>query len=160
PAATRHCRAKGECVARTLVLLDRGIEAPGCDAPVMEAVAALLDHLAVHGGRIVVGLDELDVHVAGEAHGERYVRARRLPAVDGIDTGEVLEHEPGADGKLHRPLPHRLLQVRDDIGHLHDAVIRLTEPYLTHDAPRSERLFARRVRTQPCEASCRSRSAS
>src|ERR1700758_2993450 len=47
-AAARHCSAKGERVAVALVLRHRRIEAPRRDAPMMKAVAAPLDHLAVH----------------------------------------------------------------------------------------------------------------
>src|SRR5215831_4706142 len=61
PAAARYGQAKGERVARTLVLRDRRIEVPRRHAPVVEAVAAPLDHLAIDGGRVVVRLDQLDV---------------------------------------------------------------------------------------------------
>src|SRR5215469_4571932 len=57
PAAARYRLAKGECVALTLVLRDRRIEVPRRHAPVVEAVAAPLDHLAVDGRCVVVGLD-------------------------------------------------------------------------------------------------------
>src|SRR6516165_5903828 len=97
PATTRYGGAKGECITVTLVLRYRRIEVPRRHPPVVEAVAAPLDHLAVNGGRVVVLLDQLDVHVAGKAHGDRHVRARRLSAVHGVFSAEVLEHEPGAD---------------------------------------------------------------
>src|SRR5215472_16969462 len=58
PAAARYGLAKGERVARALVLRDRCIEVPRSYAPVMEAVAAPLDHLAVDGGRVVVRPDQ------------------------------------------------------------------------------------------------------
>src|SRR6516225_429124 len=93
-AAARHGGAKGERVAVALVLQHRRIEAPRRYAPVVKAVAAPLDHLAVYRGRIVVGLDQLHVHVPGKAHREPYIRPRGLAAIHRIDAGEMLQHEP------------------------------------------------------------------
>src|SRR3989475_4524638 len=105
-------------MAGTLILPNGRIEFPRRHAPVMEAVAAPLDHLAVDRGRLVVRLDQLDVHVTGKAHRERNIRLRGLPAVDGVDAREVLEDKPRADPKLRGPFADRRRQVGDDVGHL------------------------------------------
>jgi hypothetical protein len=96
----------------------------------MEAVAAPLDELAVDRRRIVLWLNELEVHVTGKAHREPHLCARGLSAVDGLVTGEMLEDEPRADPKRAAPLLDRRMQVRHHVGHLNDAVVGLTEPHL------------------------------
>ena len=56
-----------------------------------------------------------------------------VPAVDGIEAREVLEDKPRADPKLRGPFLNCRRQAGDDVGHLDDAVVRLTEPHLAHD---------------------------
>src|SRR5215471_4260415 len=133
-AAARHGGAERERVAVALVLCHRRIEAPGGDAPVMKAVAAPLDHLAVHRRRIVVGLDQLHVHVPRKAHREPHIRPRGLPAIHRVDAGEMIEHEPGADTQPGDPFLDRRVEIGHDVGHLNDAVVRLTKTHLAHNA--------------------------
>src|SRR5437763_16547056 len=101
----------------------------------MKAVAAPLDHLAVDRGRIVVRLDQLDVHVTGKAHREGNIRPRGLPAIDGVDAREMLEDKPHTDPKRSGPLAQRRLQDGDKGGHLDTAIVWLTEPQQAHNAP-------------------------
>ena len=55
------------------------------------------DDVPIDRGRVVALLDELDHHVAGEAHGDGYIHAGRLAAVLRVFTGEMFEQEPRAD---------------------------------------------------------------
>src|SRR6516162_11653476 len=133
-AAARHRGAEGEWIAVALILRHRRIEAPRRNAPMMKAIAAPLDHLAVHRWRIVVGLDQLHVHVPGKAHREPHIRTRGLAAIHRIDAGEMLQHEPWADPELRDPLADRRVEIRHDVGHLDDAVVGLTKSHLAHNA--------------------------
>src|SRR5262249_51131243 len=77
-----------------------------------------------------------------KAHRDAHIGARGLPAIHGVDAGEMLEHKPRADPQLGAPLTNRRVQVRDHVGHLDDAVVGLTETYLTHNASPAPPLLA------------------
>jgi thiamine pyrophosphate-dependent acetolactate synthase large subunit-like protein len=70
-AAARHRADEGQLVSRRLIARHVAVKLIGGHSPVMKAVAALVNPLAINRGRIVVRLDELNVHVARETHGER-----------------------------------------------------------------------------------------
>src|SRR5450432_2424806 len=86
-AAARHAGEKYQLVPCCPIFLDVAVEVRGRASPVVEAVAAAFDPLAIHGRRIVVGLDEFDVHVAREAHRERHVRGRVAAAILRVRAG-------------------------------------------------------------------------
>jgi hypothetical protein len=111
---------------------DVAVVVEAADAEVMEAVAALVDRLAVHGRLVVVGRDQLDEHVPGAGHGEGDVRLGRRAAVGRALAGEVREQEPRPDAELLCPVPHARLDVLDDVGHLEDAGLRLAESQERH----------------------------
>ena len=74
-------------------------------------------------------MDELDVHVAREAHRNRDIGRRVAAAVFRIVAGKVLQQKPRTDFDFLDPGAHRRPHVRHDVGHLDDAIVGLTEAY-------------------------------
>ena len=108
-AAGRHAGAEGDAVAARLELGDVRFDIVAGAAEMVEAVAAPLDRLAIDAGMIVIGLDQLDLHVAGKGHGDGDVGPGRLAAIDRMIAGEMVEQEPGADLEVADPVsrsPH------------------------------------------------------
>jgi hypothetical protein len=112
--------------------LQVGVEVCGSDAEMMKAGAAFLEHLAIHRRRVVIRLDELDIHVSGKAHRQRDFGARGLAAIQRRLAGELGEQKPRPDLELPDPVVHRRMDVFDHVCHLDDAVIGLAERYETH----------------------------
>src|SRR5579863_5545327 len=120
-AAAGDAREEGEFVAFRLILREVAIEVRRSDAPVVKAVAALVDGLAIDGRRVVVLLDKLDHHVAGEAHGERSVDVGGTATIFGVETCEMLEQEPGADFEFLDPVVDGFADVSYNVCGLDDA---------------------------------------
>src|SRR5690606_14974214 len=73
------------------------------DAQMVEAVTAPLDRLAIDGRVVVQRLDQLDQHMAGEAHGQGDVGGARFPAINLAGSDEIIEHEERARRAYRRP---------------------------------------------------------
>jgi hypothetical protein len=100
--------------------------------PVMEAMAVPLDPLAIHRWRVVVRLNQFDVHVARKTHRNRHIRGRIAATVFGVAASEVIEQKPRAYFQLIDPHAHGRAYIRYDVAHLNDAIIRLTKSHKTH----------------------------
>ena len=97
-------------------------------AKVVKAVAAIVDHLAVHGGEVVGRLDQLVQHVSGEP--EPDVHCGLSPAFRGSSApsrADGAHGRPGTHAQACRELLDRGIEVLDDERGLEDAVGGLTE---------------------------------
>src|SRR6185437_4867687 len=112
-AAARHAGDEREFMTLRLIVRHVPIEIPGRAAPVMESVTLLLDPLAIHRWFFIIGLDEFDIHMSREAHGERYIGFGIPAAVLGIGAAEMIEQEPRSHLELVDPQAHG----RANIGH-------------------------------------------
>src|ERR1017187_655220 len=96
-ASAGHASEKSQLITPGATLLNVAVEVRCGDTPVVESVAALLDRLPIDGRRVIVLLDELDHHVAGEAHGDGGGGVRGVAAISGVFALEMLHHEPRPD---------------------------------------------------------------
>jgi hypothetical protein len=81
----------------------------------------------------------LDEHVPGVGHGEGDLRVGRLAAIRRALAGEVRKQEPRPDIELLHPPAHAGVDVLDDIRHLEDARLWLTESEQRHAVHSAQR---------------------
>src|SRR6185437_6715421 len=134
-AAARHAGDEREFMTLRPIVRHVPIEIPGRAAPVMKSVTFLLDPLAIHRWFFIIGLDELDIHMSREAHGERHIGLGIPAAVPGIGAAEMIEQEPRPHLELVDPQAHGRANIGHEVAHLDDSIVRLTESYETHACP-------------------------
>jgi len=115
------------CILTEHRATDVCIEVLGTDGPVMEPVTFDLDRLSIDRRLGVVLLNELNHHVAGKGDGESQAHVGRLASIPSLRRHERTAHKPRPDIQRLHIMHHRLIDVFDRIGCLHQSADRLSE---------------------------------
>ncbi|KAG5735722.1 hypothetical protein E4T56_gene15084, partial [Termitomyces sp. T112] len=122
PAHTFDSIRKGQLIAFGRLYFTSSVKIAGGNTEMMKTVAAHLNGFAINRRMIVERLDQLNLHMPRKAKSNVICPQRAPATILRVFSGQSAKDVPRPYPQIRCGIRHRLIKVRDRIGHLDNAI--------------------------------------